>query len=140
MAKKKPAKKAETPEAVKRATPSAPKAGPSAKPGSSSSKSLEISPIAKHALLNSRLPKSPIDEAGAKRLSKGQIDAIRQFAVALAEDGLSTDEDTVLVCNRTTETPAIPLSELLYDTCRWCETDIYYDRLMPSPLGTMRVC
>jgi hypothetical protein len=57
-----------------------------------------------------------------------------------AEDGLSTDEDSVLICNRTTETPAIPLTELLYDTCRWCEADMYYDRQMPSPLGMMRVC
>ena len=31
-------------------------------------------------------------------------------------------------------------SELLYDTCRWCQVDIYYDRLMPSRPDLMRVC
>lgn len=138
--KKKPAKKPETPGAAKRATPPTPKSGTPAKPGRSSSKSLEISPIARQALLNSRLPKSPIDDASAKRLSKREIDAIRQFAVALAEDGLGTDEDTVLICNRMTETPAIPITELLYDTCKWCDAEIYYDRLMPSPPGMVRVC
>src|SRR5688572_15560653 len=135
MAKRKPTKKPETPASAGRPTAATPKIGASAKCGASSSKSLEISPIAKRALLNARLPRSPVDEAGAKRLGKREIDAIRQFAVALAEDGLGSDEDTVLICNRITETPGIPLSELLYDKCKWCDSDIYYDRLMPSPPG-----
>ena len=84
--------------------------------------------------------RSPLDAAGAKKLSKLEVDAIRQFAVALAEKDLHTDEDLVMICNRTTEPAAIPISELLYGTCRWCEADIYYDRMMPSPPGLMRVC
>ena len=116
------------------------KPGPSSsKPGTKKSKSLEMSPIARQALLNAR-NRSPLDAAGLKKLSKGEVDAIRQFAVALAENDLHTDEDLVLICNRTTEPAAIPITELLFDTCRWCEADIYYDRLMPSPPELVRVC
>ena len=39
----------------------------------------------------------------------------------------------VMICNRITE-PRVPIANLRYDTCRWCEAEIYYDRLMPSPL------
>jgi hypothetical protein len=142
VTKKKPAKQPSTPGAARSKGSSAAKPGApgASKPRVSSSK-LEISPIAKRALLNSRLPTPPNKGPDGKpKLSTRQIDAIRQFAVALAEDGLGSDEDTVLICNRITEAPAIPLSELLYDKCRWCESDIYYDRLMPSPPGMMRVC
>jgi hypothetical protein len=49
-------------------------------------------------------------------------------------------EDAVLICHPVGQPSALPASELLYDTCRWCETDIYYDRLMPSRPDLMRVC
>ena len=111
----------------------------SGKPGTSS-KNLEISPIARAALENAGMPKSPLDQKSEKKLSKGQIDAIRKFAVNLAQADVDSGEDTVLICNRISEPPAIPLTELRYDRCRWCETEIYYDRLMPSPPGIMRVC
>jgi hypothetical protein len=128
-----PGAKAGATDKVKTATPAGPKAG------KSGSKKLEISPIARQALMNAR-NRSPIDAAGAKKLSKREVDAIRQFAVALAENELGTDEDLVLICNRITEPPAVPISELRYDTCRWCEAEIYYDRLMPSPPDLVRVC
>jgi hypothetical protein len=78
------------------------------------------------------------DEAGKKNLSKQQIDAIRLLAITMAGPDLGSD--AVMICNPITEEPALPLSELLYDRCKWCEVDIYYDRLMPSPPGMMRVC
>jgi hypothetical protein len=81
----------------------------------------------------------PVDGSAAeKKLSKRQIDAIRQLAIAMAGPDLGSD--AVMICNPITEEPALPISELRYDTCRWCEVDIYYDRLMPSPPGMMRVC
>src|SRR5687767_1750458 len=115
---KKSSRKSATPNL---AAPSEPKAGKGtsgepevsgAKSGSKKSKPLEMSPIARQALMNAR-NRSPIDAAGAKKLSKGEVDAIRQLAVALAENelGLGTDEDAVLICNRTTEPSAIPISE-----------------------------
>ncbi|MFN8632730.1 MAG: hypothetical protein U0893_02670 [Chloroflexota bacterium] len=73
-----------------------------------------------------------------KDLSKRQVDAIREFALALANQMI--DPDAVMICNPVTEPAALPLEELLYDRCRWCEVDIYYDRLMPAPLGLVRVC
>ena len=127
----------------KPATPGSKAGGaPPAKPATSAKKSkpLEMSPIARHVLMNAR-NRSPIDAAGAKKLSKGEADAIRQFAIALAEkDLMSDDEDLVMICNRITEPPGIPLTELLYDNCRWCEAEIYYDRLMPSRAEMIRVC
>jgi hypothetical protein len=75
---------------------------------------------------------------GAKNLSKQQVDAIRLLAITMAGPELA--EDAVLICNPVGEPSALPASELLYDTCRWCETDIYYDRLMPSRPDLMRVC
>jgi hypothetical protein len=69
-----------------------------------------------------------------------EVDAIRKLALALAEDGLGTDEDNVLICNRITEPAAIPITELLYDRCIWCDAEIYYDRLMPAPPNLVRVC
>ena len=71
-------------------------------------------------------------------LSPFQIEAIRQLALDLARKGAGPD--AVLICNPISEPSALPAKELLYDRCRWCETDIYYDRLMPSPPGLMRVC
>lgn len=124
----------------KPATPGVPKSGaPSSKPDPKKSKPLEMSPIARQVLENAR-NRSPLDAASLKKLSKREVDAIRQLAVALAENELGTDEDLVLICNRITEPPAVPLSELLYDACRWCEAEIYYDRLMPSPPDLVRVC
>jgi hypothetical protein len=114
---------------------------PEAPSKSRSSKKLEISPLARQALLSAARP-TPVgaDAGGKRKLSKQQVDAIRQFAVAMAQDDLRSDEDTVLICNRIGEPPAIPLTELLYDTCRWCAADIYYDRLMPNPPDIVRVC
>lgn len=134
-------------ERKKPAAPSRLKAGdtPPEKPGASyskprsKSKPLESSPLVRQVLMNAR-NRSPLDAAGTKKMSKGEVDAIRQFAVALAENDLGTDEDLVLICNRATEPSPIPITELLYDTCRWCEADIYYDRLMPSPPEMVRVC
>src|SRR5688572_23974144 len=100
MAKKstgKPAASGPKAGAADKKKPSAPpwlKSGvtPPQKPGAASSssskpksksKNLEISPIARQALMNAR-NRSPIDAAGAKKMSKGEVDAIRQFAVALA--------------------------------------------------------
>ena len=71
-------------------------------------------------------------------LSPIKAQAIRQFALDLARKGAGPD--TVLICNPISEPSALPAKELLYDRCRWCETDIYYDRLMPSPPDLMRVC
>ena len=42
-----------------------------------------------------------------------------------------------MVCNPISEPAALPF---LYDRCRWCETDIYYDRLMPILPDLTRVC
>lgn len=120
----------------KSGAPAGPKAG---KPGAKKSGPLEMSPIARHVLENAR-KRSPLDAARPNKLSKGEVDAIRQLAIALAEHELGTDEDLVMICNRITEPPAVPISELLYDTCRWCEAEIYYDRLMPSPPDLVRVC
>ena len=69
-----------------------------------------------------------------------EVDAIRKFALTLAEDGLGADEDNVLICNRITEPAAILIAELLYDRCAWCDAEIYYDRLMPAPPNLVRVC
>jgi hypothetical protein len=145
MAKKSSGKSA-TPKAAK---PARPKAGKSTsgKPGASNSKAaakkskpLEMSPITRQ-LLESARNRSPIDAAGAKTLSKGEVDAIRQFAITLAEKDLSADdEDLVMICNRIAVPPAIPLTDVRYDTCRWCEAEIYYDRLMPSRPEMIRVC
>ncbi len=71
-------------------------------------------------------------------LSPLQVEAIRQLALDLARKGAGPD--AVMICNPTSEPSALPAKELLYDRCRWCETDIYYDRLMPSPPDMMRVC
>jgi len=81
----------------------------------------------------------PGRSAGARGdLSPIKVQAIRQFALDLARKGAGPD--TVLICNPISEPSALPAKELLYDRCRWCETDIYYDRLMPSPPDLMRVC
>ena len=98
----------------------------------SKSKKLEIAPIAREALLSARRPKSPLDSARTKPMTAREVDAIRKLALALAEDGLGTDEDNVLICNR--------ITELLYDRCIWCDAEIYYDRLMPAPPNLVRVC
>jgi hypothetical protein len=132
---KKPSKKPQPTGSTKRPTPATPKPGAGAK----GSKAIEMSPIARQVLENAR-NRSPLDAASIKNLPKRQVEAIRQFAVALAESELRTDEDLVLICNRITEPPAVPLADLRYDTCRWCEAEIYYDRLMPSPKDLVRVC
>ena len=57
-----------------------------------------------------------------------EVDAIRQLAIALAENELGADDDDmVMICKRITEPPAVPIADLRYDTCRWCEAEIYYD-------------
>ena len=128
------------------ATPPAKAGAPSAKPGApanrskSKSKKIEMAPYARALLENAR-KRSPLDATNVKNLSTGQVSAIRQLAVALAENDLTgDDDDPVLICNRATEPSAIPITELLYDTCRWCEADIYYDRMMPSPPNMTRIC
>ena len=104
------------------------------------SKPLQMSPIAR-ALLESARKRSPLDAASLKKLPQREVDAIRALAIAMAENELSADDDDmVMICNRITEPPAVPLADLRYDTCRWCEAEIYYDRLMPSPPDLVRVC
>ena len=134
-------KKPSAPPWLKSGGPSAAKPSPPSPKPKSGSKPLQMSPIARRLLGNAR-KRSPLDAASARKISRGEVDAIRQLAVALAENeiGLGTDEDKVLICNRASEPSPIPITELLYDTCRWCEADIYYDRLMPSPPGMVRVC
>jgi hypothetical protein len=73
-----------------------------------------------------------------KKLTKKELEAVRSFAIALAKSEIGSD--SVMICNPISEPAALPVAELLYDTCKWCETDIYYDRMMPSPPGLMRVC
>jgi hypothetical protein len=121
--KKKPSKKAAPPPAAKPA--------PRAKPA----------PPAPMLRLPPGFPALPADDAGEsgkRKLNKQQIDAIRLLAITMA--GPDLGDDAVMICNPITEEPALPVSELLYDTCKWCDVDIYYDRLMPSPPGMMRVC
>ena len=121
----------------KSGAPAGPKAG---KAGSKGSKPLQMSPIARALLENAR-KRSPLDAAGTRKLGKDEVDAIRALAIGLAENELSADdEDLVMICNRITEPPAVPIADLRYDTCRWCEAEIYYDRLMPSPPDLVRVC
>jgi hypothetical protein len=78
------------------------------------------------------------ESGDTRNLSKQQVDAMRLLAITMAGPDLA--EDAVLICNPVGQPSALPASELLYDTCRWCETDIYYDRLMPSRPDLMRVC
>jgi hypothetical protein len=132
------AKKAKSKSATADSAQSAPTQ--EAKRSPKKSKKLEIAPIAREALMSSRRPKSPLDQGRAKPMSPREVDAIRKFALALAEDGLGTDEDNVLICSRITEPAAIPITELLYDRCTWCDEEIYYDRLMPAPPNLVRVC
>ena len=72
-------------------------------------------------------------------LSRVQVEAIRQLALDLARKG-AAEPGTVMICNPISEPSALPAKELLYDRCGWCNTDIYYDRLMPSPPDLKRVC
>jgi hypothetical protein len=72
------------------------------------------------------------------KADKARIERLRQLAIDIARE--ATGPGMVLICNPTTEPPPLAKSELLYDRCRWCETDIYYDRLMPSPPDITRVC
>lgn len=120
-------------------TTSGKKSVPVSPPKAGSAKKMEINPLARHALMaaarRSSAPKAP---GGELKHSKEEIDAIRKLAVAMA--GPDIGADAVMICNPITEPPAIPLSDLLYDICRWCQTDIYYDRMMPSAPGMMRVC
>jgi hypothetical protein len=85
-----------------------------------------------------RAPGAREKDGGAKNLSKQQVEAIRLLAITMAGPELA--DDAVLICNPVGEPSALPPSELLYDKCRWCEIDIYYDRLMPSRPDLMRVC
>lgn len=78
------------------------------------------------------------DDGGAQKLTKQQVDAIRLLAITMAGPELA--DDAVMICNPVGEPAAIPQSELLYDNCRWCNVDIYYDRLMPTRPDLMRVC
>ena len=115
----------------KKAAPSSPP------PKAGAGKKMEINPLARHALLEAAKRNSAPTLPGSEpKRSKEEIDAIRKLAVAMA--GPDIGSDAVMICNPITEPPAIPLSELLYDTCRWCQTDIYYDRMMPSAPGMMR--
>ena len=75
-----------------------------------------------------------------KKLTKKQLAALRQLAVDLANAALAEDDDTVLVCNPVTEPAFFPIEDQRFDTCKWCNVDIYYDKMMPSPIGLVRVC
>jgi hypothetical protein len=67
-----------------------------------------------------------------------QINRIRKLALALAQR--TAEAGSIMVCFRTSEAPMLPLTELLYDRCAWCDADIYYDRQMPSPPDLKRIC
>jgi hypothetical protein len=122
---------------TRKPTTPAPKAG---KSEAKKSRPLQMSPIARALLENAR-KRSPLDAASLQKLPQREVDAIRALAIALAENELGADDDDmVMICNRITEPPAVPLADLRYDTCRWCEAEIYYDRLMPSPPDLVRVC
>ena len=49
-------------------------------------------------------------------------------------------QDNVLICNRITEPAAIPITELLYDRCIWCDAEIYYVALDAGAANLVRVC
>ena len=83
-------------------------------------KPLQMSPIARALLENAR-KRSPLDAASPRKLSGPEVDAIRQFAIALAENELSADdEDLLMICNRITEPPAVPIADLRYDSDQAC--------------------
>ena len=125
-------------------------AGTKGKPGAGGSTGSKASVGAKAGGgIKARASAKASGEAGSKAgargtpgarpdLSRVEVEAIRQFALELARKGAGPD--AVLICNPISEPSALPAKELLYDRCRWCETDIYYDRLMPSPPDLMRVC
>ena len=75
-----------------------------------------------------------------RKLTKKQLAAIRQLAVDLANAALAEDDDTVLVCNVLSEPAYFPPEDQRFDTCKWCNVDIYFDKMMPSPFGLVRVC
>jgi hypothetical protein len=109
-----------------------------AKPTLSPALAKRIPPTLARPPADDRAPGDKSKAGGAKNLSKQQVDAIRLLAITMAGPELA--EDAVLICNPVGQPSALPPSELLYDTCRWCETDIYYDRLMPSRPDLVRVC
>lgn len=75
-----------------------------------------------------------------RKLTKKQLDAIRKLAVEMANQALSEDDDTVLVCNLVSEPTYFPPEDQRFDRCKWCMAEIYYDKAMPSPFGLTRVC
>jgi hypothetical protein len=109
-----------------------------AKPSLSPALAKRIPPSFARPAADDRAPGGEGASGSTKNLSKQQVDAIRLLAITMA--GPDLPEDAVLICNPVGQPSALPESELLYDTCRWCETDIYYDRLMPSRPDLMRVC
>jgi hypothetical protein len=150
-ARKKTAKQPEPPAPAQGVTP-APRKIPTRSAGKKSAPPAAAKPTLPPALAKrvppafSRMPsddRAPSGKPGdaddpKNRLSKQQIDAIRLLALTMA--GPELGDDAVMICNPISEPPALPLSELLYDRCKWCEVDIYYDRLMPSRPDLMRVC
>ena len=75
---------------------------------------------------------------GLTGLDPKRVALIREFAIELARRAV--EPGVVMICNPITEPSALPAKELLYDRCRWCDKDIYYDRMMPSPPDIQRVC
>ena len=143
--KKRATKKSESVAAVPSPAPSAKRAAPPARkaPPTALAKRLppsfpRLPPSFSRLPSDDRAPTGTPGDDPKKRLSKQQIDAIRLLALTMAGD--DPGPDAVMICNPLGEPPALPLSELLYDKCKWCDVDIYYDRLMPSPPGMMRVC
>ena len=80
------------------------------------------------------------DRASNKRMKPrdADVERIRQLAIDIARR--EAQPGMMLVCNPISEPTPLPPTELLYDTCAWCDTAIYYDRLMPSPPDTKRIC
>jgi len=142
-AKKKSAKKPEPLAPSQQPAPAVRKTAPSAsaKPTLPPSLAKRIPPSFTRMAADDRAPSGkqggPADDP-KHRLGKQQVDAIRLLALTMAGPELA--DDAVMICNPISEPPALPVSELLYDRCKWCEVDIYYDRLMPSRPDLMRVC
>jgi hypothetical protein len=146
--KKKPAKKPAPPASDKQPAASPPKPKKAAPPVFPRSLSpvlaKKIPPAFSRMAADDRAPSGKGgkggkgDDGNVKNLSKQQVDAIRLLAITMAGPELA--EDAVLICNPVGEPAALPLSELLYDNCKWCNVEIYYDRLMPSRPDLMRVC
>ena len=66
------------------------------------------------------------------------LNRVRQLGIEIARR--RADPGLMVACHRTIVPLAPPLTVLLYDRCAWCDADLYYDRPMPSPPDTRRIC